>query len=138
MNIKSIILSAAVIAAMTAPTFAAFYIPLGPKIITHHDPIVTENAPIVNITGGGYTGSGSSEPHIGNPNPTGKGWWNEKCRTIADVNDDCVVKSMNPGYGGMPIPEVTTITTVDPTITPVPDTCKQKAISNHGIGWHSC
>lgn len=28
--------------------------------------------------------------------------WNEKCQTIADVNADCTVLSMNPGSSGMP------------------------------------
>lgn len=28
------------------------------------------------------------------------GWWNEKCKTIAYVNEDCTVQSLNPGNLG--------------------------------------
>lgn len=30
------------------------------------------------------------------------GFWNEKCQTIAYVNDDCTVQALNQGSGGFP------------------------------------
>src|SRR5690606_26570524 len=72
------------LAAMSVPASAASYIPLGPKtytpqpdIVTPQAPTVTPQAPTVTKSGGGFTSS-SSEPHIGNPNPSGSGWYNAK------------------------------------------------------------
>lgn len=46
-------------------------------------------------------------------NPYGKGFWNERCQTIAAVNADCTVLSLNPGSSGSPAVNKT-ITTVTP------------------------
>lgn len=135
---------------MTAPTMAAGYIPIGPKVYTPNAPIVTPQAPTVTpqaptVTGGGFDNrGGSSEPHIGNPNPTGKGWFNAKCNTIANVNADCVPYSMNPTHGATPIPVVVTanpdLVTPNPDIvTPVADSCSQRGWSPRGgFGYYSC
>lgn len=140
------------LAAMSVPASAASYIPLGPKtytpqpdIVTPQAPTVTPQAPTVTKSGGGFTSS-SSEPHIGNPNPSGSGWYNAKCDTIADVNADCVPRSLHPGHGGMPIPVKTTVTANPDLVTPNPDivtpqppTCSQPGWSlSGGLGNYAC
>src|SRR3972149_2404420 len=131
---KRLALASIAILALTAPTLAAgsIFIPIGPPIFTPQPDLVepqpdtiTPQAPTITKSGGGYTGS-SSEPHIG-PAPQGYGepgtnrWYNAKCDTIADVNADCVPRSLHPGHGGMPIPVKTTVTANPDIVTPNPD-----------------
>jgi len=148
---KRIIISLAAIVALTAPTMAAGYLPIGPKVYTPQPPIVTPQAPTVTpqaptVTPGGWlSNGGSSEPHIGaSPAENGVGWYNAKCKTIADVNDDCTVMTDNPGSSATAFPEVVTanpdLVTPNPDIiTPVAPSCSRFGWSpSGGFGNYSC
>lgn len=47
--------------------------------------------------------SGDPAPIANTDDSYTPGWWNAKCKTIAYVNEDCTVQSLNPGnLGGRP------------------------------------
>lgn len=122
-----------------------------PPIVTPQDPIITENTVLVHSGNTGAAPFGSAAD---------RGFWNEKCQTFAYVNDDCTVLSIadhdkqNNVYRTdvivtpqpdivTPQPDIVTpqpdiVTPQPPIVTPQPDSCKQKGIGNHGIGYYSC
>lgn len=138
MHIKSFILASVAALAFTAPSFAAGYVPLGPKIytpqpdivtpqpdlVTPQPDIVTPQAPTITETTvvdrPATHNSGNSPTYVNGNEP---GFWNPVCKTFAYVNADCTTLVMNPGGGGWPaVTHVNTIVTANPDIvTPQPD-----------------
>lgn len=149
---KRIAIATMTILALTTSSFAAGYIPLGPKVYTPQPPIITPQPDLVTPqpdlveTTPGYHTGGDPAPIVNTDDAYIPGWWNEKCKTFAYVNADCTVQSLNPGnIGGRYFPAVTTTTpqpdlvTPQPDIvTPQPDSCKQKGLGSSGLGWYSC
>lgn len=124
---------------LTAPTMAAGYIPIGPKIYTPNPPIVIHNPDIVTpqaptitpqdptitetevVVRAATHGSTSGPGLYVDTNKAGH--WNERCQTFAYVNADCTVMSLNPGGGGFPaVTRTDVVVTANPDIvTPNPD-----------------
>lgn len=154
------------ILALTTSSFAAGYIPLGPKVYTPQPPIITHQPDLVTPqpdlvtpqpdlvettpdryeSGGQYTTGGIGD-HCPKMATMNGGW-----QTRTNVNADCNQMSINPGGGGRYILGTTTVTpqpdiitpqpdlvTPQPDIvTPQPDSCKQKGLGSSGLGWYSC
>jgi len=139
---KRLTLASIAVLALTSSAFAASYVPLGPKVYTPQPPTVTPQAPTVTpqdptitVTGGGAASAGSSESHIGNPNPAGKGWFNAECDGIANYNADCTVQLEVNASGGTPIPVVTTVTANPDLVTPNPDLVTPNPPTCTRFGW---